>query len=80
MNHSSKYFCNLQCEYYPCHQGLEDMNCLFCFCPLYFHEHCPGNPSTLRVNGKEIKDCSNCVFPHLPQNYDVVMAFLKNKK
>ena len=31
------YFCNRECEYFPCHKGAdpENFNCLFCYCPLY---------------------------------------------
>ena len=70
MKNSSRYFCNIACEYYPCHRGLENLNCLFCFCPCYFCDNCPGNPTYLS-NGA--KDCSNCTFPHIPDNYDKLM-------
>ena len=45
MEASSKYFCNTKCRYYPCHSGAEretDFNCLFCYCPLYPFDDCPG--------------------------------------
>ena len=76
MKNSSRFFENKECEYYPCHEGLEDFNCLFCYCPLHKLEHCPGTPSFIEVSGKMIKDCSNCTFPHEPENYDVIMKFL----
>jgi Zn-finger protein len=28
---------------------------------------------------KGIKDCSECLFPHIPENYDKVVDFLKRK-
>lgn len=76
MQNSSRFFENKECEYYPCHKGIEEMNCLFCYCPLNSLEHCPGNPVYIEVRGKRIKDCSNCTFPHQPENYDVIMEFL----
>lgn len=38
------FFENKDCKYFPCHKGLADFNCLFCYCPMYRLEHCPGNP------------------------------------
>jgi Zn-finger protein len=70
-----KYFSNKKCEYYPCHKGLEEMNCLFCYCPLYLTE-CSGN-YTILDNG--IKDCSNCSIPHDRNNYDYIIARLSEK-
>ena len=76
MNNSSRFFENRECEYFPCHKGLEDCNCLFCYCPFNSMEQCPGTPEYIEVRGKRIKDCSNCVFPHKPENYDVIMELL----
>ena len=72
---SYKYFENRECQYYPCHK-MERINCLFCYCPLNHLENCPGNPSYIEVNGKLIKDCSECTFPHEADNYEVIMNFL----
>lgn len=36
-----KYFENRDCKYYPCHKA-EHINCLFCYCPLYLKDDCPG--------------------------------------
>ena len=77
MENSYRYFENRECQYYPCHDS-EHINCLFCYCPLNCMEHCPGNPSFIEVNGKRIKDCSNCTFPHEAENYDVIMKILSN--
>lgn len=68
------FFCNRQCEYFPCHQGVppEDFNCLFCYCPLYaLGTECGGNFKILE-NG--VKDCSGCAFPHRRENYGKVTA------
>ncbi len=64
-----KFFQNKQCEYFPCHQGIpeDQFNCLFCYCPLYaLGRKCGGNCAYTEDG---IKDCSNCLFPHLPGNY-----------
>ena len=78
MNYSSKFFENKDCEYYPCHEGCEEMNCLFCYCPLYRLENCPGNPVFKEKDSKTIKVCTNCTFPHKKENYDKVIAVLKS--
>ena len=53
MDNSYRYFENHACKYYPCHEGMENMNCLFCYCPLNHIVHCPGNPKFVEVNGKQ---------------------------
>ena len=74
MTNSSKFFCNKDCEFFPCHKGVdvENFNCMFCYCPLYSRNDCPGSPEFL-PNG--VKDCSNCTLPHT--NYDTVITKLK---
>ena len=59
------FFCNKDCEYFPCHKSNrpDEFNCLFCYCPLFMlGEDCGGN-FTYLPNG--IKDCSNCILPHI---------------
>ena len=60
---SYKFFSNKDCEFFPCHKGIEkeQFNCMFCYCPLYPFKNCGGN-YTILENG--IKDCSNCLIPH----------------
>lgn len=82
MENSHRYFKNEQCQYYPCHTITEgaDFNCLFCYCPLNSYQDCPGTPEYIqRENGKVIKNCMNCTFPHMPENYDKIVAFLSEK-
>lgn len=67
-----KRFTNIACEYYPCHSD-ENINCLFCFCPLY-NRDCPGN---FTYTDKNIKDCSGCNWIHLEEAYDIVVELLK---
>lgn len=64
------FFQNKECEYFPCHCGVdpETFSCIFCYCPLYcLGESCGGN-FTYTENG--IKDCSKCFRPHCRENYD----------
>ena len=76
MEHSYKFFENRACKYFPCHEGLEHLNCLFCYCPLYLKEHCPGKPEYIKYKGKTIKCCDKCTFPHNPENYETIIKFL----
>lgn len=68
-------FCqNRACEFFPCHAGAEPetFNCLFCFCPLYaLGDRCGGN---FFYTESGIKDCSACLIPHIPQNYDKILS------
>lgn len=82
MENNSKFFANKECRYFPCHKDVDEdeFNCLFCYCPLNRFDECPGKPKFKKLqNGKIIKDCSNCNFPHKAENYDKVIDFLKNK-
>lgn len=79
MENSYRYFENKQCKYYPCHQGLDDFNCLFCYCPLYHLEKCLGHPRFKEKDGKIIKICTDCNFPHNPKNYEAIVLKLKEK-
>ena len=69
-----KYFCNRECEFFPCHKNIDekDFSCLFCYCPLYGTD-CGGDGEI--VNG--VRDCSNCTIPHNRNNYDYIMEKLK---
>ena len=79
MENSYCFFENRACDYFPCHAGLYEFNCLFCYCPLYLKENCPGNPAYIEREGRRIKDCTNCTFPHRPENYEKVTAILKGR-
>ena len=68
------FFQNRECEYFPCHKGInaERFNCLFCFCPLYvLADRCGGN---YKYTDSGIKDCSDCLRPHLRENYDSICS------
>ncbi len=75
---SYKYFENRDCKYYPCHDMPEGkgLNCLFCYCPLYGYDNCPGNKSYIEKDGKRIKVCKNCNFPHDEGNYEKIIKIL----
>jgi Zn-finger protein len=70
-----KYFNNKSCEYYPCH-NLKEVNCLFCYCPLYNFLNCGGKPIILK-NG--VKDCSECNMPHTKKGWDFVNKYINGK-
>lgn len=74
---SYRFFENRDCKYFPCHKGLQDFNCLFCYCPFYLKEDCPGKPEFIEKNGKRKKNCIHCTFPHQPENYDKILQILK---
>ena len=69
-------FSHRECEYYPCHPGAdaERFNCLFCYCPLYALGEACGGDYVLLDNG--VKDCSACLYPHRPENYDEIIGRL----
>ena len=73
------FFEHTECEYYPCHEGIDRINCLFCFCPLYHRDDCPGSPDWREKDGRRIKSCVNCTFPHREENYALLMECLKNR-
>ena len=70
---SYDFFQNVECEYFPCHKGIEEerFNCLFCYCPLYaLGENCGGN---FVYTEQGIKDCSKCLRPHCRESYQKIM-------
>ncbi|WP_320007099.1 cysteine-rich small domain-containing protein [Maridesulfovibrio sp.] len=81
MENSHRFFRNISCRYFPCHQVSDDnsFNCLFCFCPLYMLEDCGGR---FTLTAKGVKDCTDCKIPHRPEGYDYIIKKLKaaNKK
>ena len=77
MKNSFRYFENRDCRYYPCHEGMEELNCLFCYCPFYFLPGCPGTPRTRCKDGREIRVCTDCTFPHVPENYPQLIRSLR---
>ena len=78
MKNSYKFFSNKECKYYPCHKGIDELNCIFCFCPLYYMKDCGGD---FKINEKGIKDCTGCIKPHVPETgYDYVLEKIKEFK
>lgn len=78
MKNSYRFFENRECRYFPCHKGLRDFNCLFCYCPLYPMENCPGTYSYIETRGRKIKNCIDCTFPHRPENYPEIIRLLRD--
>ncbi len=70
------YYENRECKYYPCHNS-EHVNCLFCYCPLYHMDDCPGEYYMKEIRGKQVKVCSDCLFPHERKNYKEVLERLR---
>ena len=68
-----QFFCNRQCEYFPCHKNADpdNFNCLFCYCPLYALGAKCGGQFRYLPNGR--KDCSNCTVPHKQENYTAII-------
>ena len=44
----------------------------------YFPCH-KGTPEFREKNGKIIKVCTNCNYPHRPEHYDNIIEILKNR-
>lgn len=68
------FFQNRECEYFPCHKGVdpEKFSCLFCYCPLYaLGDKCGGN---FVYTESGIKNCTYCTIPHRRENYDRIMS------
>lgn len=74
MKNSYRYFCNRECEYFPCHGGTdpERFNCLFCYCPLYVLGSACGGDFSFTDSG--VKDCSACLLPHTQEGYDYILS------
>lgn len=69
-----QFFQNRECEFFPCHSGVDrsEFNCLFCYCPLYtLGDQCGGS---FHYTEHGIKDCSNCIRPHVRENYHAILA------
>lgn len=67
------FYQNKQCEYFPCHKGIDEntFNCLFCYCPLYMlGKDCGGN---FQYTEQGVKDCTGCTFPHIQYHYGKVI-------
>ena len=76
-NGCSKFFTNRNCEYFPCHSGIDEseFNCLFCYCPLYLlGENCGGG---FVITEKGVKDCTACTFPHRKSNCEAMQERIK---
>ena len=68
---SATFFANKECRFYPCHEMDEEINCLFCYCPLYaLGDKCGGN---FYYSEKGTKVCTKCIFPHRRGNYGKVI-------
>ena len=76
-NNSATFFANKDCKFYPCHGCDSDINCLFCYCPLYHLDDCPGDYVIIKKDGRYVKSCKDCTFPHIRENYKDVIKLLR---
>ena len=76
MENSYRFFSNISCEYFPCHESSEsEFNCLFCYCPLYMMgDKCGG----IFEYVENVKSCSECYLPHTPEYYETIISKLKS--
>ncbi len=73
----SSFFCNKECEYFPCHSTdkPEEFNCLFCYCPLYaYGDRCGGN---FKYSKSGTKSCIDCAVPHRPDSAEYINGKIK---
>ncbi len=72
------FYQNEDCPYFPCHDvdDIENFNCKWCFCPLYFSDNCPG---IYEINDSGIKDCSECTIPHYADMTEIVGKYVDEK-
>ena len=63
------FFENKDCEYYPCHKDMAEINCLWCYCPWFYH-----------CGSKFYRPCSECGIPHDRENYDMMIQGIENIK
>ena len=64
------------CEYLPCHDGLED--CTFCYCPFYpcYQDDTGGFEKISSKTGQLVWACSSCIFPHKVENAKKILKGL----
>ncbi len=65
-----------ECEYLPCHDGLED--CTFCYCPFYpcNKKDTGGFEKISDRTGKPVWACSSCIFTHKTLNAKKILEGL----
>jgi Zn-finger protein len=63
------------CPHYPCHK-IEDMECEFCYCPIYPCYNDDLGEYISRLDGSLVWDCSECTIMHTKKFVD---AFQRKK-
>ena len=69
------------CEYFPCHECMDD--CTMCYCPIYPCKLTGTGGKWIRnkKTGKKTWDCSNCNIVHLKDTIkDMVEQYIKDCK
>ncbi len=66
------------CEYYPCHLGLDD--CTFCFCPFYpcGDGSTGGRHVVSEKTGKDVWSCKRCEWIHKKEAAVKILPELEN--
>ena len=77
MSENYKFFQNRDCEFFPCHNNVnnDEFNCLFCYCPLYMLKNECGGDFKMTSG---VKDCSDCNNPHDSGSFAFIMSAMKN--
>ena len=78
IDNSTTFFANRDCRFYPCHEHDDDINCMFCYCPLYHLDDCPGEYVMTEKDGRMIKNCKDCTYPHVAENFPNIIRILKS--
>ncbi len=71
-----EFYQHKECKFFPCHDvdNIENFNCKWCYCPLYFVKKCVGN---YKMNDNGVKDCSDCKIPHYADMKELVGEKIK---
>ncbi len=68
---------NLECPYYPSHFAGQD--CTFCFCPFYPCEDTQLSKFIVSKRGRDVWDCSDCLFIHRNEVTKFVMDSIREQ-
>ena len=67
---------NHDCPYHPSHFTGQD--CTFCYCPFYPCNDTTFGRNTVSKHGKDVWDCTNCLFMHRTEVAMFVMSEIKS--
>jgi len=64
------------CQFFPCHEGLED--CTFCWCPFYPCKDLEKG-KYIRKGKTRVWDCSGCNWIHKKEVVDKIFQLIRQK-